>query len=72
MAKQLDTVGATISEYDLVITTLSIVSEPYQFLIEAFEPVSYSLSYKTETSRLIPRDIKRKEEGVDVDGAAHD
>ncbi|KAG6619088.1 Copia proteinlike [Phytophthora cinnamomi] len=72
LAEQLDAVGAPVSEDDLVITLLGSLSESYQFLITALESRADSLSWELVTSRLQHEDMKRKEQGGGVDGAAHD
>ncbi|KAG3215583.1 Retrovirus-related Pol polyprotein from transposon TNT 1-94 [Phytophthora cactorum] len=71
LAEQLDAVGAPVSEDDLVITLLGSLSESYQFLITALESRADSLSWELVTSRLLHEDMKRKEQGGGVDGAAH-
>ena len=71
LAEQLDTVGAPVSEDDLVITLLGSLSESYQFLIAALESRADSLSWELVTSRLMHEDMKRKEQGGGVDGTAH-
>ena len=64
LAEQLDAVGASVSEDDLVITLLASLSEPYGFLITALESRADSLSCEFDTSRLLHEDLKRKEQGV--------
>ncbi|KAG2758739.1 Retrovirus-related Pol polyprotein from transposon TNT 1-94 [Phytophthora cactorum] len=71
LAEQLDAVGAPVSEDDLVITLLGSLSESYQFLITALESRADSLTWELVTSRLLHEDMKRKEQGGGVDGAAH-
>ncbi|KAG3230570.1 hypothetical protein PI124_g24332 [Phytophthora idaei] len=71
LAEQLDAVGAPVSKDDLVITLLGNLSESYQFLITALESRADSLSWELVTSRLLHEDMKRKEQGGGVDGAAH-
>ncbi|KAG6613804.1 Retrovirus-related Pol polyprotein from transposon TNT 1-94 [Phytophthora cinnamomi] len=56
---------------DLVITLLGSLSESYQFLITALESRADSLSWELVTARLLHEDMKRKEQGGGVDGAAH-
>ncbi|KAJ8566600.1 hypothetical protein ON010_g6522 [Phytophthora cinnamomi] len=70
LAEQLDAVGAPVSEDDLVITLLGSLSESYQFLITALESRADSLSWELVTARLLHEDMKRKEQGGGVDGAA--
>uniref|UniRef100_A0AAV1T0V2 CCHC-type domain-containing protein n=1 Tax=Peronospora matthiolae TaxID=2874970 RepID=A0AAV1T0V2_9STRA len=72
LAEQLDAVGAPVSEDDLVITLLASLSESYQFLITALESRADSLSWELVTSRLLHEDMKRKEQGGGIEGAAHD
>ncbi|KAG6614327.1 Copia proteinlike [Phytophthora cinnamomi] len=62
--------GAPVSEDDLVITLLGSLSESYQFLITALESRADSLSWELVTARLLHEDMKRKEQGGGVDGAA--
>uniref|UniRef100_A0AAV1U272 Uncharacterized protein n=1 Tax=Peronospora matthiolae TaxID=2874970 RepID=A0AAV1U272_9STRA len=71
LAEQLDVVGAPVSEDDLVITLLAILSESYPFLITALESRADSLSWELVTSQLMHEDMKRKEQGGGVDGSAH-
>uniref|UniRef100_A0AAV1UUE6 CCHC-type domain-containing protein n=1 Tax=Peronospora matthiolae TaxID=2874970 RepID=A0AAV1UUE6_9STRA len=71
LAEQQDIVGAPVSEDDLVITLLASLSESYQFLITGLESRADSLSWELVTSRLLHEDMKRKEQGGGVDGAAH-
>ena len=71
LAEQLDTVGAPVSEDDLVITLLASLSESYPFLIMALESRSDSLTWELVTSRLLYEYLKRKEQGGGFDGAAH-
>ncbi|KAG6615844.1 gag-pol polyprotein [Phytophthora cinnamomi] len=71
LAEQLDAVGAPVSEDDLVITLLGSLSESYQFLITVLESRADSLSWELVTARLLHEDMKRKEQGGGVDGAAH-
>ena len=71
LAEQLDAMGAPVSEDDLMITLLASLSELYAFLIMALESRCDSLSWKFVTSRLMHVDMKRKEQGDSVDGAAH-
>uniref|UniRef100_A0AAV1U9F8 CCHC-type domain-containing protein n=1 Tax=Peronospora matthiolae TaxID=2874970 RepID=A0AAV1U9F8_9STRA len=72
LAEQQDIVGAPVSEDDLVITLLASLSESYQFLITALESRADSLSWELVTSRLLHEDMKRKEQGGGIEGAAHD
>ncbi|KAF1318429.1 Integrase catalytic core protein, partial [Globisporangium splendens] len=65
LAEQLDAVGAPVSEEDLVITLLGSLSESYQFLITALESRSDTLTWELVTSRLLHKDMKRKEQGGD-------
>ncbi|TMW61094.1 hypothetical protein Poli38472_014555 [Pythium oligandrum] len=65
LAEQLDAVGASVSEEDLVITLLGSLSESYQFLITALESRSDTLTWELVTSRLLHEDMKRKEQGGD-------
>ena len=71
LAEQLDAVGAPVSEDDLIITLLASLSESYQFLITALESRADSLSWELVTSRLMHEDLKRKEQGGGIEGAAH-
>ncbi|GMF62465.1 unnamed protein product [Phytophthora fragariaefolia] len=71
LAEQIDAVGAPVSEDDLVITLLASLNESYQFLITALESRADSLTWELVTSRLLHEDMKRKEQGGGVDGAAH-
>uniref|UniRef100_A0AAV1T8D3 Uncharacterized protein n=1 Tax=Peronospora matthiolae TaxID=2874970 RepID=A0AAV1T8D3_9STRA len=71
LVEQLDAVGAPVSEDDLVITLLASLSESYQFLITALESRADSLSWELVTSRLLHEDMKRKEQGGGIEGAAH-
>uniref|UniRef100_A0AAV1V3B1 Polyprotein n=1 Tax=Peronospora matthiolae TaxID=2874970 RepID=A0AAV1V3B1_9STRA len=71
LAEQLDAVGAPVSEDDLIITLLASLSESYQFLITALESRADSLSWELVTSRLLHEDMKRKEQGGGIEGAAH-
>ena len=71
LAEQLDTVGGPVSEDDLVITLLACLSESYQFLITALESRADSLTWELVTSRLLHEDMKRKEKGGGIEGAAH-
>ena len=68
LAKQLDAVGAPVSEDDLVITLLGSLSDSFQFLITALESRATTLTWELVTSRLLHEDMKRKEQGGD--GAA--
>ena len=69
--EQLDAVGAPVSEDDLVITLLGSLSDSYAFLITAVESRADSLSWELVASRLLHKDMKRKEQGGGVDGSAH-
>ena len=71
LAEKLDAVGGLVSDDDLVITLLTILSESYQFLITALESRADSLSWKLVTSRLMREDMKRKEQGGRIEVAAH-
>ena len=71
LAEQLDALGAPVNEDDLVITLLASLSESYAFLITALESRADSLSWELVTSRLVHEDLKRKEQGGGIDGAAH-
>lgn len=71
LAEQLDAVGAPVSEDDLVITLLGSLCDSYQFLITALESRSDTLTWELVTSRLLHEEMKRKEQGGGVDGAAH-
>ena len=71
LAEQLDAVGAPVSEDDLVITLLGSLSDSFAFLITALESRADSLSWELVTSRLLHEDMKRKEQGGGIDGAAH-
>ena len=63
LAEQLDAVGASVSEDDLMITLLKSLSESYQLRITALEPRSDTLAWKLVTSRLLHENMKRKEQG---------
>uniref|UniRef100_A0AAV1UT75 Uncharacterized protein n=1 Tax=Peronospora matthiolae TaxID=2874970 RepID=A0AAV1UT75_9STRA len=65
LAEQLDAVGAPVSEDDLVITLLGSLSESFAFLITALESRADSLSWELVTSRLLHKDMKRKDQGSD-------
>ncbi|CEG39831.1 retrovirus-related gag-pol polyprotein [Plasmopara halstedii] len=71
LAEQLDAAGAPVSADDLVITLLANLSESYAFLITELGSRADSLSWELVTSRLLHEDLKRKEQGGGVDGAAH-
>uniref|UniRef100_A0AAV1TC27 CCHC-type domain-containing protein n=1 Tax=Peronospora matthiolae TaxID=2874970 RepID=A0AAV1TC27_9STRA len=60
-AKQLDAVGAPVSENDLMITLLGSLSEMFPFLITALESRSDALTWELVTARLLREDMKRKE-----------
>ncbi|CEG45477.1 copia proteinlike [Plasmopara halstedii] len=70
-AEQLDAVGASVTEDDLVTTLLGSLSKSFAFLITALESRSDSLSWELVTSRLLHEDMKRKEQGGSIDGVAH-
>ena len=71
LAEQLDAVGAPVSEDDLVITLLGSLNDSYAFLITALESRADSLTWELVTSRVLHEDMKRKEQGGGIDGAAH-
>ena len=63
--------GAPVSEDDLVITLLGSLNDSYAFLITALESRADSLTWELVTSRVLHEDMKRKEQGGGIDGAAH-
>ena len=71
LADQLDAIGAPVSEDYLVITLLASLSESYQLLITALESRADSLTWELVKSRLLHADMKRKEQGGGIKGAAH-
>ena len=65
LAEQLDSVGETFSEDDLVITLLASLSESYGFIITALESSAYLLSWDFVMSKMLHKDFKRKKQGVE-------
>lgn len=62
---------SSVSKDDLVITLLSSLSEPYQFLITALDSRADSLKWELVTTRVLHEDMKRKEQGGRVDAPTH-
>lgn len=65
LAEQLEAIGASVNDEDLVITLLCSLPESYGFLITALESRSDDLTWEFVTARLLHEELKRKENGND-------